>query len=209
MKRGLTVKEGDENIKTEYFSYKEVDDSFDSDFILRKLKKLEFNENILLNEKMIQKTITCHLPSKCMRNPSVFLSFSAYEAHYQQQHCNVCYECGKVFPSQRMIELHFSEVHDPILCLKKERGERIFECFVEKCGKHFLNVKERKQHLISHHFYPKEYHFGVIYTGISSKDTSLLLPKKKNTRKKMNPKQPLEMNSETCSSDLIINNPID
>lgn len=119
-----------------------------------------------------------------MRQPLGFMSFSAYEAHYQKQHCNVCFTCRKVFPSLRMMDLHISEVHDPFFRLKKEKGEKIFKCFIENCQESFINVKKRKKHLIGDHFYPKEYHFGVIYTGISSRDTSLLSISNRNVKKK-------------------------
>lgn len=32
--------------------------------------------------------------------------------------------CGKVFPSDRFLELHLGECHDPVVEIRKEKGER-------------------------------------------------------------------------------------
>ncbi|CCJ31281.1 unnamed protein product [Pneumocystis jirovecii] len=206
MKRGITLTDDCNTAFTQNLNENDTEELSNANFSSNKLKKLEFCENISLDEKKEQKKIICNLPTKCIHNPSVFFSFSAYEAHYQQQHCNVCYKCGKVFPSLRIVELHISEVHDPIASLKKERGERIFACFIEKCEELFRNTGERKKHLVQNHLYPKEYHFGIVYTGISSKDTSLLSFSKKNTKKKNKKhQQQTKTNSQSSSGDSLMN----
>ncbi|EMR11105.1 hypothetical protein PNEG_00703 [Pneumocystis murina B123] len=203
MKRGLTI-----SIDNKVFlenQNEEPSDIYEASLASNKLKKLEFNESEETVVERAKPVITCHFPTECMHQPSSFMSFSAYEAHYQKQHCNVCFECRKVFPSLRMMDLHISEVHDPIFCLKKEKGERIFKCFIENCQELFINVKKRKKHLMREHFYPKafsfldnnqyEYHFDVIYTGISSKDTSLLVSKK-NVKKRLKPENLEKMDQD-------------
>ncbi|KAG5519759.1 hypothetical protein PMAC_000032 [Pneumocystis sp. 'macacae'] len=209
MKRGITSTDDCNSVFMQNADKDGPGGSYCSDFSLNKLKKLEFYENESLDEKTKQKRIICNLPTKCMHNPSTFFSFSAYETHYQQQHCNVCYKCEKVFPSLRILELHISEVHDPIVSLKKERGEQIFACFIEKCQERFHNTRERRKHLVQNHFYPKEYHFNVIYTGISSKDTSLLFSKKNTKKKNKKYQQQAIITSEISSGDSLMNELVD
>ncbi|KTW28888.1 hypothetical protein T552_01517 [Pneumocystis carinii B80] len=156
MKRGLSILTDDEVISEDQ-KEKYVENQLEISSEPNKLKKLDLNEEEKREEEGAETVITCHFPTECMYQPRRFKSFSAYEAHYQKQHCNVCFECKKVFPSLRMMELHISEVHDPIFCLKKERGERIFKCFIESCQELFMNVKKRKKHLMREHFYPKAF----------------------------------------------------
>jgi len=85
-------------------------------------------------------------------------------------HANVCEDkgCGCVFPDARLLELHQTECHDPIATLRKERGEKIFACFLPTatCNRKFLTPKARRLHLIQAHSYPKEYFFGVTNKGV-------------------------------------------
>lgn len=37
-------------------------------------------------------------------------------------------ECGKVFPDERLFELHHTEVHDPVARERQARGEKIVRC---------------------------------------------------------------------------------
>lgn len=95
-------------------------------------------------------------------------------------------KCNKVFPDARILELHQTECHDPIASLRKDRGEKIFACFLppELCqgpakalstnsnpprsprSKLFLTPKARRLHLIAAHGYPKEYFFSVVNKGV-------------------------------------------
>lgn len=54
-----------------------------------------------------------------------FPSTAAYEAHYEARHRNVCMECQRVFPSAFFLQLHFDEIHNVIMQMQKERGEKI------------------------------------------------------------------------------------
>ncbi|WWC85587.1 uncharacterized protein L201_000451 [Kwoniella dendrophila CBS 6074] len=79
-------------------------------------------------------------------------------------------ECLKVFPDERLLNLHHSEVHDPIIKEKKDNGEKIFECFLntDQCGKKFMDPKKRRRHMIDKHKYPPNYFFSIINHGINT-----------------------------------------
>ncbi|TXT06034.1 hypothetical protein VHUM_03507 [Vanrija humicola] len=78
-------------------------------------------------------------------------------------------ECGKVFPDERMLDLHYTETHDAIARQRQERGEKIFECFLppEQCGKSFLTPKKRRLHLVEKHYYPVTYFFSIVNHGMN------------------------------------------
>jgi len=98
------------------------------------------------------------------------------EVHYAKYHAWVCQadeahgttQCSKVFPDGRLLELHQTECHDPIAAVRKDRGEKIFACFLPSsaCSKVFLTPKARRLHLIAAHAYPKEYFFAVVNKGV-------------------------------------------
>jgi len=115
--------------------------------------------------------LTCTLPPSCHppRNaPTRLFNPKELEAHYAKYHAHVCEEsrCAKVFPDERLLELHQRECHDPIAAVRKERGEKIFSCFLSTCPKLFASPKNRRLHLIQAHGYPKEYFFAVTNKGI-------------------------------------------
>lgn len=53
-----------------------------------------------------------------------FASYEDYEVHYLQAHVNRCAECGKNFPTGHFLQLHIEENHDPLVGVRRERGER-------------------------------------------------------------------------------------
>lgn len=69
--------------------------------------------------------VTCELPPLCSSNPQRFASAMDFESHYVKFHSNRCVTCGKVFPSERFLDLHITENHDPFAALKRERGDKI------------------------------------------------------------------------------------
>ncbi|BGP41749.1 hypothetical protein JCM10449v2_005740 [Rhodotorula kratochvilovae] len=74
--------------------------------------------------------------------------------------------CGRVFPDDRLLELHFTECHDEMAQLRRERGEKIFACFQPACTQLFATPKGRRLHLIEKHAYPSQFYFGVTIWGI-------------------------------------------
>ena len=63
----------------------------------------------------------CSLPPH--REPIVFNSYDEYEAHYNKYHTNRCLECRKNFPSEHLMCVHIEECHDPLVVIRRERGE--------------------------------------------------------------------------------------
>jgi len=116
--------------------------------------------------------LVCTLPPTCSPpNPASRLSNSAdLEKHYALYHAHVCEvkRCNCVFPEARFLDLHLKECHDPLSEVRKERGERTFECFQPRtmCSRSFLTPKSRRRHLIEAHGYPKEFFFSVTNKGI-------------------------------------------
>ncbi|BGP09721.1 hypothetical protein JCM10049v2_005594 [Rhodotorula toruloides] len=138
---------------------------------------------------------TCTLPPTCDRTPSTFSSSSSsLEAHHRVYHAFVCTAppstfdfaigksekkryryredgrreriCGRVFPDERMLQLHLTECHDELAQLKHERGEKIFACFLPSCTQLFSTPKNRRLHLIAQHGYPSQYYFSVTVWGV-------------------------------------------
>ncbi|KAJ4475537.1 hypothetical protein J3R30DRAFT_3500438 [Lentinula aciculospora] len=120
-------------------------------------------------------SLLCTLPPTCNTHSTVLADTQELEAHYAKYHAWVCQAtkptggmCGNVFPDARLLELHHTECHDPIAAVRKERGEKIFACFVlpSLCTNVFLTPKARRLHLIAIHGYPKEYFFAVANKGV-------------------------------------------
>ncbi|KAL1409630.1 hypothetical protein Q8F55_003626 [Vanrija albida] len=107
-------------------------------------------------------------------------------------------ECGKVFPDERMLDLHYTETHDAIARERQERGEKIFECFLppEQCAKAFLTPKKRRLHLIEKHYYPVTYFFSIVNHGMNQiartdgPAASLIRPARKEPPADAPPKSP-------------------
>ncbi|KAH9479316.1 Zinc finger protein 511 [Psilocybe cubensis] len=112
----------------------------------------------------------CSLPPTCHHKPTPIANTQDLERHYGTYHAHVCEldNCGCVFPDARLMELHQNECHDPIAALRRERGEKIFQCHIPApaCGRNFLTPKARRLHLIQSHGYLKEYFFAVTNKGI-------------------------------------------
>ncbi|KAK7203788.1 hypothetical protein BZA70DRAFT_282095 [Myxozyma melibiosi] len=129
--------------------------------------------------------IECTLPPRCLRHPTSFTSHAEYERHYREDHSKVCFECSRTFPSDRLLDLHISEQHDPFIEARRERGEDTYQCFVEECPLKFKSKNKRIKHLVGEHQYPEEYMFSIVTYGLSKGRTSLLRrPKQKGNPRK-------------------------
>ncbi|QSZ35619.1 hypothetical protein DSL72_008489 [Monilinia vaccinii-corymbosi] len=102
-----------------------------------------------------------------------FLSYDDYEVHYKQSHMNRCLECRKNFPSERFLNLHIEENHDALVSVRKDRGEKIYSCFVESCDRKCSTPQKRRMHLIDKHMFPQQYDFFVVNDGIDHKSSML------------------------------------
>lgn len=68
----------------------------------------------------------CFLPPH--QEPQSFRSYEEYESHYQNFHAHRCLECRKNFPSQHLLGVHIEECHDPLVVIKRDRGEHTVSC---------------------------------------------------------------------------------
>ncbi|KAI7827999.1 hypothetical protein BC939DRAFT_381747, partial [Gamsiella multidivaricata] len=87
---------------------------------------------------------------------------AAYEHHYETNHRHICETCRKPFPGEKWLELHLREVHDVMIKIRQERGEKTYQCFVEGCDRVCSTPKKRQMHLIDKHQYPKRFNFSII-----------------------------------------------
>ncbi|KAI9488764.1 hypothetical protein BDB00DRAFT_29862 [Zychaea mexicana] len=102
------------------------------------------------------------------KQPIAFFTTAAYEAHYETHHKHVCSACHKRFPSAHWLQLHLDEFHNVLIQIQKERGDKVFQCFVESCTKKFISPRMRQLHLVDKHQYPKYYPFDLVATGTLS-----------------------------------------
>ncbi|GBC10006.1 hypothetical protein RclHR1_09270011 [Rhizophagus clarus] len=123
-----------------------------------------FNEE--LNSLTSVNPIVCCLPPWCNKRPLTFYTALDYELHYNTSHRHICQECSKLFPSERWLNLHLAEFHDIMAQIRKEKGEKIHECYVQGCNKFFWSPKKRRLHLIDYHKYPKTFNFGILVNGL-------------------------------------------
>jgi hypothetical protein len=70
----------------------------------------------------VGEVMRCSLPPH--RETLSFSSYDDYEVHYQQAHVNRCTECARNFPTDRFLNLHIEENHDPLIAARRERGEK-------------------------------------------------------------------------------------
>ncbi|GAA5977294.1 hypothetical protein JCM10908_004927 [Rhodotorula pacifica] len=132
----------------------------------------------------------CSLPPSCDTVPSVHSTLASLEAHHRTYHAHVCVAspptfgfavgrahkerrdaagqpvCGRVFPDERFLQLHLVECHDETTQLRRERGEKVFDCFLATCSARFQTPKGRRLHLIEKHAYPPQYFFAITVWGI-------------------------------------------
>ena len=97
--------------------------------------------------------ITCNFLPTCNQRP--FSSYAEFESHYHQQHTNRCHECNKNFPTDRYLMIHIAENHDVFNELKREAGEKTYQCFVEGCERLCSTPRKRRLHVIDKHGFPK------------------------------------------------------
>lgn len=115
-------------------------------------------------------SMRCLLPPHA---PITFSSYPEYETHYNQTHSNRCSECKANFPTAHFLNLHISENHDPIIAAQRDRGEKVFGCFVEGCEKVCSDWKKRRSHLVDKHGFPRNYDFLVVDSGVDGKRSML------------------------------------
>ncbi|KAK9319583.1 hypothetical protein V1517DRAFT_332049 [Lipomyces orientalis] len=126
-----------------------------------------------------QPLIQCTLPPRCTYSPQAFASYAAFETHYATSHTLVCTSCARSFPSQHLLDLHLAELHDPFVAARRDRGDKVYRCFVEGCDKVCADTRKRRLHLIDKHGFPREFMFGIVAHGLRRNQASLLYPPRK------------------------------
>lgn len=69
----------------------------------------------------------CALPPH--KEPVTFRSYGEYESHYNKFHTNRCLECRKNFPSEHLLGIHIEECHDPLVVVRRDKGEHTVSRF--------------------------------------------------------------------------------
>ncbi|KAB8232094.1 C2H2 type zinc finger domain protein [Aspergillus alliaceus] len=137
-------------------------------------------KHLLDTPNSVNEVMHCSLPPH--RETLSFPSYDDYEVHYKQTHVNRCAACGKNFPSDRFLNLHIEENHDPLTAAKRERGEKTYGCFIEDCERKCSTPQKRRMHLIDKHMFPKTYNFHIVNDGID-RQTSMLRPANSHRRR--------------------------
>ncbi|KAF9109190.1 hypothetical protein BGX27_007885 [Mortierella sp. AM989] len=106
----------------------------------------------------------CHY-DRC-HGERTFSNAAAYEHHYETNHRHCCQNCKKSFPGEKWLGLHIHEIHDVMVKIKRERGEKTYQCFVDGCDRVCSAPEKRRRHLIDKHQYPKSFNFNIVVTGI-------------------------------------------
>lgn len=62
--------------------------------------------------------------------------------------------------------------------LKKEKGEKTFQCFVEGCDRLCSTPQKRRLHVIDKHGFPKDFYFRIVDQGIDNCNSLLRTPRR-------------------------------
>lgn len=84
-------------------------------------KIVELDPSSTAPEQRSSVEMRCSLPPH--KEVVVFRTYDEFESHYSKDHSHRCLECHKNFPSGHLLNLHHEECHDPLLALKREKGE--------------------------------------------------------------------------------------
>ncbi|KAM4054751.1 zinc finger domain-containing protein [Hirsutella rhossiliensis] len=140
----------------------------------------------------------CSLPPH--KTPIAFSSYGDFELHYHAFHTHRCLECHKNFPSDHLLSVHIEECHDPLVSIRRDRGEHTYSCFVDGCERKCQTHQKRRMHMIDKHMYPKNFFFGVTKEGIDGR-RSLLIDGGHRRRRSSASVQPKNPNPAACVSE--------
>jgi hypothetical protein len=95
----------------------------DADTVVRPNPKIVEIDSAVTDDSLAisDGTMRCSLPPH--KEPLSFQSYSEFEAHYNSFHTNRCHECRKNFPSEHLLGVHIEECHDPLVIVRREKGE--------------------------------------------------------------------------------------
>lgn len=110
---------------------REPDDYLESDFHTRvpsidqdvqsASKYTELDPEVGESQGTNTTVMRCSLPPH--KESLSFKSYQDYESHYNNFHTHRCLECRKNFPSEYLLGIHIEECHDPLVVVKRDRGE--------------------------------------------------------------------------------------
>ena len=161
----------------------------DSNVELRHVTKITGIDTSTVEDEEDPVAMRCTLPPH--REVLTFRSYDEYESHYIKSHTNRCLECRKNFPTEHLLSVHIEEFHDPLVVVKREKGEHTvrsstpfhlmfhdanmiqYSCFVEGCERKCMTHQKRRMHLIDKHMYPKNFFFAVTKDGIDGRRSLL------------------------------------
>ncbi|KAF9122745.1 hypothetical protein BGX30_001803 [Mortierella sp. GBA39] len=122
----------------------------------------------------------CHHGS--CHGEKTFSSAAMYEHHFETNHRHICQTCKKAFPGEKWLILHIREIHDVLVRIQRERGERTYQCYVDGCDKLCMTPQKRRMHLIDKHHYPKHFNFSIVVTGVMPSAERTVSIQKQNSR---------------------------
>ncbi|AAS51596.1 ADL324Wp [Eremothecium gossypii ATCC 10895] len=93
------------------------------------------------------------------------ISMHIYPSHVAEHHDNVCAACNKNMITERMLQLHLQELHDPF------NSNKALECYEADCMQQFQTHSKRREHLITVHEYPMNARLDIVYTGYNDTTT--------------------------------------
>jgi hypothetical protein len=99
-----------------------------------------------------------------------FHKLSEYDAHQQTCHRFACSVCQHLFPTNRLLDIHYQESHDNYFKLMAQKGRLVYECYIKECGKRFDHHHERNEHMIEVHQYPHHYRLDFVVSFKKRKD---------------------------------------
>lgn len=92
-----------------------------------------FDTPLEFADSLSRESFTCSLPPSCSPTPSIHSTAELLENHRLIYHTFICTlsstqsrtECGRVFPTEWFLNLHFIENHDPISATLQASGKKI------------------------------------------------------------------------------------
>jgi len=156
-------------IRLKYSDDGDINDDDDDGIIRDKYFAYYTNNDMNVNNNDSSNEETVRLSSllRCPVN-GCQVSFSSYndlDIHISS-HTNQCYECSRIYPSKRLLDIHLDEAHSSYfnaLSLRKPS----YVCLVDGCHVVSLSDQHRYDHLVNDHMFPKDiifYHPTRKYT---------------------------------------------
>lgn len=111
-------------------SHDNSDDPSNAEHNTSKLKKVAWQEDdaspsdVGHSATSSHTVFSCNLLPHCSASATSFRNSVDLESHYQKHHANCCSTCNKIFPDSRFLHLHITEFHDPLVAVRRDRGER-------------------------------------------------------------------------------------